>query len=214
MNTSLYTPFWVSMSMLCACLLLLFSTNEAKDHKEGSQYERNAAPEPSPLSEDQVSEDIAPLLQPAESRVPSPNPIRRSSSVSWKEFIATSFQQIVLLFRNPASQFCLAVFFFKRVAFTSEGFMFQYVSERFNWALQKTSWLRVANASGAIFATMIAWPLVTSLFVNKGTVAHRVDLNSVRLSLGIVSLSFFCAWEARTGLPFLLGELLRFLRDF
>lgn len=212
MNTSLYTPFWVSMSMLCACLLLLVLTSEAGDYKKGSQHERNAAPELSPLSEEQTSQDIAPLLQPAESRVPSPNSIR-SSSISWKDFIAASFQQIAFLFHNPASQFCLAVFFFKRVAFTSEGFMFQYASERFNWTLQKTSWLRVANASGAIFATMIAWPLLTSLFVSKGTVAHRVNLNSVRLSLGVVSLSFFFAWEAWTGLPFLFGGSSKLLGD-
>ncbi|KAL9047060.1 MAG: hypothetical protein Q9214_000267 [Letrouitia sp. 1 TL-2023] len=99
--------------------------NEAKDYRKGSQYERNTAPELNPLSEDQTSQDTAPLLQSAESRGPSPDPIRRSSSISWKDFIATSFLQIVHLFRTPTSQFCLAVFFFKRVAFTSEGFMFQ-----------------------------------------------------------------------------------------
>lgn len=195
------------MSTLCVCLLLLCFMNEPKDSRKGSQYEPISASEPSPSSEDQISPDIAPLLLPAESQAPSTNPIRNSNSISWKDFIATNFQQIALLFRNPASQFCLATFFFKRVAFTSEGFMFQYASEKFDWALQRTSWLRVANACGAIFATMIAWPLLPFLFVRKGTVAHRVDINSVRLSLGVVFLSFFFAWKARTGILFLLGEL-------
>lgn len=205
MDTSLYIPFWISMSTLCFCLLLLRFMNEPKDYEKG-RHEPISAPEVSSFSEDQISPETAPLLLPAESQAPSPNPVRNSSSISWKDFIATSFQQIALLFHNPASQFCLATFFFKRVAFTSEGFMFQYASEEFDWAFQRTSWLRVANACGAIFATMIAWPLLSSLFVRKGTVAHRVDINSVRLSLGIVSLSFFFAWKARTGLLFLLGK--------
>lgn len=202
------------MSTLGVCLLLLRLMKEPKDFRKGSQSEPISAPELSPFSEDQISPESAPLLLPTESQAPSPNPKRNSSSISWKDFIATSFQQIALLFRNPASQFCLATFFFKRVAFTSEGFMFQYVSEKFDWPFQRTSWLRAANACGAIFATMIAWPLLSSLSVRKGTVAHRVDINSVRLSLGIVCLSFFSAWKARTGLLFLLGELLERSRDF
>ncbi len=130
-----------------------------------------------------------------------------------KEDVSRNLKQVAVLFRSPASRFCLATFFVKHIAFMSEGFMFQYASERFHWALYQTAWLRVANALGAIFATMIAWPVITSILVDKDVVAHKIDVNAVRISLAIVSFSFFGAWTADSGSLLVIGEAQKNLKS-
>ena len=116
-------------------------------------------------------------------------------------------QQIGNLFHSPTSHFCLATFFVKRIAFASEAFVFQYASEKFLWPLHRTTYLRVATASGAIFATLVACPLSLSILAGRGFAAPKLDLNAVRISLMIVLVSFFCAWKADTGLMLALGTL-------
>lgn len=109
---------------------------------------------------------------------------------------------------NPVTHFCLAAFFFKRVAFISEGFMFQYAFENFGWDLRCTKWLRVASASGAIFTTLAVCPLLAFTLTNRVYAAHELDMNVIRTCLAIPVLSFFSAWLADLGLLLISGMAL------
>ena len=122
-----------------------------------------------------------------------------------RRLIEVHVQQIADLFRSPVSHFCLATFFVKRVAFASESFVFQYASEKFLWPLHQTTYLRVATASGAIFATLIACPASFSILSERGFAAHKLDLDALRISLIIVLLSFFYASKASSGLMLAIG---------
>lgn len=110
-----------------------------------------------------------------------------------------------IFFNSPVTHFCLAAFFLKRVAFTSEGFMFQYTSEKFGWELRRTTWLRVASASGAVFTTLAVCPLLTFILRNRGYAAHKLDMNVIRTCLAILVLSFFAAWLADSGWLLVFG---------
>lgn len=104
-----------------------------------------------------------------------------------------------VILKQPASRFCLVAYMLKRIAFASEGFMFQYASEKFLWPLQQTTWLRVAQASGAIVATLLLCPLATLILSSPraGDIpAHVVDLGIIRSALLILTISFFSAWKA------------------
>lgn len=151
-----------------------------------------------------ISEEPVPHLKATTSLALDPNSSQFSKV---QKLVKLHIQQIVDLFCSPTAHFCLVTFFVKRVAFASESFVFQYASERFLWPLHRTTSLRVATASGAIFATLIACPLSFSVLGKRGFAAHKLDLNAVRISLMIVVVSFFCAWRANTGLILALGAL-------
>jgi hypothetical protein len=110
------------------------------------------------------------------------------------------------LFDSPASRFCLAAFFIKRLAFASEGFMFQYASERFKWELRQTTWLRVSSAAGAVFATLAVGVLLNSTSRKRESQSRISDLNTIRLSLVVLIISFLGAWLAPSAPLLLIGK--------
>lgn len=129
------------------------------------------------------------------------------SPIGWS-WIRRTIPPVGNFFNSSVTHFCLAAFFFKRVAFTSESFMFQYASEKFGWELRRTTWLRVASASGAVFTTLAVCPLLAFTLTNKGYAAHKLDMNVIRTCLAILVLSFFSAWRANSGLLLVLGMAL------
>lgn len=102
------------------------------------------------------------------------------ASYSW---IRRTIPSVRTLFNSPVTHFCLTAFFFKRVAFTSENFMFQYVLKKFGWELRRTTWLRMTFASGAVFTILAVCPLLAFVLTNRGYIAHKLDMNVIRTFL-------------------------------
>ena len=202
MNKNLYIPFWISITTYLVSLLIAFIMNEP-DHKiDRQQYVAISGQEYSTFVLEESVPDPTAITSPAL----APN---NPQFLKIPKLGKLHLQQIAILFRSPASHFCLAAFFVKRIAFASESFVFQYASEKFLWPLHQTTYLRVATASGAIFATLIACPASFSILSRRGFATHKLDLSTVRISLTIVSLSFFCAWKANSGVMLALGMLLQ-----
>ena len=197
MKKNLYIPFWVSVTTYCTSLVIAFIMNDPDQNSDFQRYVNIADQEyRSSTSEDSVADSTSPALAPNDSQFSQAQTI-----------VILYIQQIAGLFRSPASHFCLAAFFVKRIAFASENFVFQYASEKFLWPLRQTTGLRVATASGAIFATLIACPASFSFLRGKGFAAHNLDFNTVRISLLIVCISFFSTWKANSGPMLILGKL-------
>lgn len=200
MKKNLYVPFLVSVTTYCASLVIAFVMNELDQNSDCQQYVNIEDQEyRSSISEDSVA-DSAATTSPAL----APDNLQFSQA---QKIVTLYTQQIASLFHSPASHFCLAAFFVKRVAFASESFVFQYASEKFLWPLRQTTGLRVATASGAIITTLIACPASFSVLQGKGFAAHNLDLNTVRISLLIVFISFFSTWKANSGPMLVLGKL-------
>lgn len=123
-------------------------------------------------------------------------------------FVFSSFSDVFKPFDNGKARFCLAAFFLKKIAFASEGFMFQYASEKFGWRLRDTTWLRVTSAVGAVFATLVAGPLANRWARSCGVSSGRANLGIIRASLMVLVWSFAGAWASTSGLYFLVGEFL------
>lgn len=208
MKTSLYAPFLVSLSIQGACLVFVAVAGEPRQNTSRQRYSVIANREPrASFSEEPAS----PLSSPSTGTTSTSDDSHILAGYGRffvrSEALLREFQQIATLFDTPASRFCLVAFFFKRIAFASESFMFQYASEKFLWPLRQTTWLRVASAAGAVFATLIAWPVATSILTKSGFPSHKLDLNAVRISLFIVASAFFWAWRATSGKILALGTL-------
>lgn len=202
MGTTIFTPFWVSFSILGACMLLIFFVNEPTKAKDKHYYVSIEDPDSSLAAQDYTTDEPSDVEESPASKLSAFN--------KWTE-LTRIIHDIGIVFRGSASKFCLAAFFLKRVAFTSEGFMFQYASEKFLWELRQTTWLRVAAASGAVFVTLFACPLLTYLLVRKGFKTHHLDLNVIRVSSLVVVLAFLGAWRAPSVILLAFGNLLRSL---
>lgn len=198
MTRNLHTPFYISISILGACLLF---ASLVEDPKKDNGHKKYVA-----------IVDQEPTSSPGEESHPDWTPTSLPAFPSYREALRSSLEQIGSLFHSPTSKFCLAAFFVKKVAFASESFVFQYASEKFLWPLRQTTWLRAAAGSGAVFATLLAWPLATSMLRRKGIAACKLDLNAVRISLVVVFSSFLCLWRASSGLALIIGTLQGFVK--
>ena len=228
MEIDLLAPFWLSFGCLVFVLLLtqfLTDSGPASSSKyqpisavdplsaaQDDEYTQAVADEAVegahtwPLSESDGGDGPIPLSRPdAQTRT------RDESIPKW----ATPFMlnggkeaasALWRLLSTHATRFCLASFFLKRIAFSSEGFMFQYASEKFGWQLRQTTWLRVATATSAVFITLIGGPLLGYALQKKGVRSQLVDLNMIRGSLAVLVGAFFAAWMATSGELLVLGK--------
>ena len=173
---------------------------EPEQNQDFQQYITIADQEYGALALQEPLADLTAITSPAPA-------LGNSQALKVRKLVMLNIQENVRLFSNQTVRFCLASFFVKRVAFASESFVFQYASEKFLWPLDQTTFLRVATASGGVFATLIACPISSLVLRGKGFTAHKIDLNTVRISLIVVLVSFFWAWKANSGLILALGTL-------
>jgi len=201
MNRSLYAPFVVALGVDIMCLVLinfisspiLFAGNSIAIVQDN---------DPDELSSPRTSQDDTPLL------VATQSPLNgHRDKVTLRNALSRSLESIenaYVLFDHQTSRFCLAAYFLKRIAFASEGFMFQYASEKFSWPLHQTTWLRVSQACGAITATLIVCPLLTFYLSKRGVPSRIIELSMIRSALLILMVSFFSAWQAPSSILFTL----------
>lgn len=120
MNKNIYIAFWISTSTYLASLLITFIMNEPDP-----KYDRQQHTE---VYNTSGLEESVP--DPTAMRSPALAP-NSSHFLKIPKLVKLHIQQIAILFRSPASHFCLAAFFMKRIDFASESFIFQYASEKF-----------------------------------------------------------------------------------
>lgn len=206
MKLNIFAPFWVALVLQGICLMSVCVMKRSEEIISRHPYAAVADEETRTSCSDET--DTPPIVISPKSITANRHWSTMYETVStWTRDVVRKLGQIAALFNSPTSRFCLVTFVVKRIAFASESFMFQYASERFLWPLRQTTWLRVASAVGAVFATLIAWPGITMVFTRKGFAAHNLDLNVVRISLIIVTVSFFWAWRATSGTTLAFGML-------
>ena len=211
MSRSLYTPFLVAIIIQGSCLLLIhffwYPVPPMQAHMVfGEDYDPTLLGESDNLS---TAHAGTTPIDPTESSINNQmhqTPLRR-----WWEHPFHTIIEASAVFNHPTARFCLTAYFCKRIGFAAEAFMFQYVSEKFHWPLQQTTWLRVADAGGAITATFIICPVITSYLSGRGIPSCITDLGMIRSALLIPMISFFLAWEAPSAILFGLCMSAKFL---
>ena len=203
MDVDILVPFYVSYAILGLCFVTALAVKEHHATAGRGDYQQIDSAESvpsSPLIDEQNEEEFSNVTTniPPTPTEPSFKPLKRLVSI---------FHWTRSLFPTIASRICVLIFLFKRIAFKSEHFVFQYASERFDWRLSLTAWLRVASGSGAVFTCLLVCPLLTYLLVRSGYPSFRLDLNVVRICLGIVALSFFMLFSAKTEAALVIGMI-------
>jgi hypothetical protein len=104
---------------------------------------------------------------------------------------------------------CLLIFCLKRLAFTSENFVFQYASKLLDWNLEKTSWIQFTHSLAAITITAVLLPSANTLFQRRtGDRSTIVDVTAARGSLLVAVLGCVLLWQAQNSTAMILGTQL------
>lgn len=179
----------VSFAVLLTSLLAVFMVKEPSAAHDRTGYTAIASDGP------EETESLSPTA-PVQHLFPNLWDLTR-----FKESVPGSLKY----FRKPVLVFSLWAFFLKRVAFTSENFVFQYASEKFGWPLRQTVRLGFAAAVGAVVATMIVNLLLNFSFANRGYDVHKLDYAVVVGSLLIAASAMFGIWVSSEGEQLLIG---------
>jgi hypothetical protein len=92
---------------------------------------------------------------------------------------------------------CLLIFCLKRLAFTSENFVFQYASKVLHWKFEKTSWIQFTHSLAAIIITAVLLPSVNTYLQRKrGAISTAVDVVITRGSLLVAVVGCTLLWKA------------------
>jgi hypothetical protein len=214
MKIGIYWPFITSFTLLAATIVVTTLIDEVavpvKDDQSEIEYEGVPSEEDigSSTGDEEYSHKPGPRPNPglgqssftASSSTQLLGKLEREApsltSFAWWQDTMT---QILELFSTPTARICLIAFLVKRIAFTSEGFIFQYASEKFRWKLADTTWFRVSAAIGAILTTMLICPMLTIFARSRNYNTHLLDFWIVRTSLIVLFFSFFTAFEATSG---------------
>ena len=206
MQIDLIAPFLLSYIAFAAVLVLIMLVNEGslpniKQRSEGY------APIP---SRESVDERPVAAANPATTDSPTAASREASSSEAHNQSAFTNMKSEIenfySVFRRPATFYCLAATFVKRIGFASSVFAPQYVSDKFKWSLHQTTWLRVSGGGAAIIIYIVAPPL-NVLLIKRGSSPQAVDMNTIRSSLVVLSSSFFAAWRAESGIFMIVGMI-------
>lgn len=202
MQINLLAPFCVSYLSFAAVLILVTSVGEGNLPKSKQRSEGYT-----PVS---TQDNDGPIVAANQATTDSPaTPLHKSpdsdaDGQSTLANIRSEMEELFSLFGTPATSYCLAAMFLKRVAFASSVFAPQYVSEKFKWSLHETTWLRVSASGAAILIYLVAPPL-NAWLIRRGSLPQRVDMTTIRGSLSVLAISFFAAWRAKSGVSMIIG---------
>ncbi|RMZ90263.1 hypothetical protein DV736_g2530, partial [Chaetothyriales sp. CBS 134916] len=152
MAVDLLWPFFCSFVVFGAVLLIisLFYSDIATEGISKTKHDYSAIPQNSPG--DQHERLLAPpnvhdashANSPLDEQPPIPTSDDNTSTqaIPWYLSVISDLKR---LFSPHIAIFCLVAFLFKRIAFASESFVFQYMSEQFEWSLRDTTWLRLTH---------------------------------------------------------------------
>lgn len=209
MRISLWLPFEVACGIHVFAILIIWCMPESLKHQRATaKLLAIAPPEAIPEIINQIEshhsvrdeqDENEPFLPQDNSSLP-PTSTRAGKSDSYK-----TVREILHLFSMPTFPFIFLLLFLKPIALISKAFTYQFASESFGWAISQTTWLRVSQAAGSAFVTMLLFPLVSSLLIRRGFPPRRLDLAAIRISLLIAIVGFGLLWQTRASWMLVLG---------
>lgn len=103
---------------------------------------------------------------------------------------------------------CFAAFFLKRTAFTSETFVYQYVSKELSWPLRRTAILQFTRWTGSFLVLAGILPGLAYFLVSVRRIdAGLVNVSAVRVSAAIGVVGHGLLWAARSPFVMIAGIL-------
>ncbi|KAF2676239.1 MFS general substrate transporter [Lentithecium fluviatile CBS 122367] len=101
---------------------------------------------------------------------------------------------------------CFSIFFLKRLAFTSENFVFQYASKVLQWKLAKTAWIQSTHSLAAIVTTALLLPSLNAFLQRRRrTKSFTVDVTVARACLLIAVVGCLWVWRAQSTATMISG---------
>nr|POE77997.1 efflux pump ustt [Quercus suber] len=193
MSVDLIAPFITSIAVFVACVIIPWSKTDARSRNciSDGRTEHVIAPCTERESE---SDEARPLLT---------DPTHASALSAAPSSVAS--RPILPVLQQPLAVFAVCGTFIRRLGTMLEYFVPQYASERFNWELRQTTWLRTAFALGAIVSTIAVGPFITVILRNRNFPPRTIDLGLTNASLWILAVAYIGAWGAEFQYQMLLG---------
>jgi hypothetical protein len=138
MTKTLWLPFQVALCLYLGDYFILWAIPDTLDLGHLTQTESN--PNISRVSYESLASEHVLGNEAPESSYGIGMAKRTRLSLAWSPLLRSD----ILL--------CFVIFFLKRVAFTSESFIFQYASVRLGWELRQTAQLQFVQASGQFWS--------------------------------------------------------------
>jgi len=112
----------------------------------------------------------------------------------------TTFQtirkQLTTMFKHSGLCIIFVGFVLKRIAYTSESFIYQFASERLNLELRRTAAVNFSNYIGSTFVTSILLPGISYHWSLRGTQGPSRDLWVCRFSVLVGDIGFAMVWKS------------------
>lgn len=211
MARNIYLPSLVSAMIVISCVIL------SRVVRNPDHVHRNKPTEPDhsrePLlnhRQDRASSDHRSSSESSNDPMPAPatTPSYQASTAPIRALLSRTLHKYKIIstrtHRSPLLAFGALAFFLKSNAMASETFVFQYLSEKFHWALKDTTILRLALSLGAVLTTLLLGPLATATLVRKGVATMTIDLGIIHISLLVLVVCFVTAWQADSDKIFIL----------
>ncbi len=107
---------------------------------------------------------------------------------------------------SPDLLLCYCMFFLKRLAFTSEQFVYQFASQYLHWPLRRTTVLQLSRAAGSTLVNMILTPSLSTCILSSQLMrSERLDWGLICVSASVLTGGFCMLWAARTPATFITG---------
>lgn len=139
---------------------------------------------------------------------------RRNPKASIRLFFTMMLSRLTRFLRTTLASFatknlaiCFAIFFLKRIAFTSDTYIFQYASRILNWSLRKTAWIEFFHQLAVGIITGLLLPILNSLFNKmRHAGANVIDVSVIRGSILTAILGCLLVWRARDVVAMITGQ--------
>lgn len=200
MRINIWLPFEIACGILISTYLIIWLMPEPLRRSSPNQISSSEAQVFSGVTQNtQNAEEHEPLLQ-------NRNELTQESCNSRDSWMSIP-RDITALFRVPNFLFIFIAFFLKPIALISKAFIFQHASESFGWKIIQTTWLRVSQAAGSAFITIIFLPILSTILTRKGFDRQKTDFGAIRWSIAIAIIGFGMLWLAKASGLLVFGRM-------
>lgn len=202
-NFSMRIDIWIPLAFAMACLVLCFFVLWAMPE--------SLRRHPIFIAPDGPVDSTSPLLNGDQHASTQTEPQRSidEEGQAMKEHAGEpwlkTLTDIVALVQTPGLLLCLALIALRPIAIVSRIFVYQHASESFGWPMSSTTWLRFSQATSSSSITLVFLPLLSNYLDRRGRHARELDLNVIRISLLISSISFAIIWRSSASWMLLAG---------
>lgn len=206
MKISLWLPFEVACGIHVLAMLIIWCMPESLKHQQATAKLLAIAPPeaiPEIINEIETQDSVEDELDENEPFLPHDHSGLHPTSTRSDPY--KIIREILHLFTMPTFPFIFLLLFLKPIALISKAFTYQFASESFGWAISQTTWLRVSQAAGSAFVTMLLFPLLSSLLIRRGFPPRSLDLAAIRISLLVAVVGFGLLWQSRASWMLILG---------